>query len=147
MLAIIDRSRYTPFFLAADSNVRCGSFGDDNEVDIFHYNFTETSQFQVFCRVTWDTLLCWPPTRPGQTVHLPCPPRQGIDPTRTYQKLNSLLFPVARSHPIFDPTLQRSVRNRLVLSASRRTCRLQLLQTIRIEYTSVWLNSSAYGSL
>ncbi|XP_046437156.1 PDF receptor-like [Daphnia pulex] len=42
----------------------------------------ETSQFQVFCRVTWDTLLCWPPTRPGETVHLPCPPRQGIDPTQ-----------------------------------------------------------------
>ncbi|XP_059351983.1 PDF receptor-like [Daphnia carinata] len=42
----------------------------------------DTNQLEIFCRFTWDQLLCWPPTRPGHIVHLPCPPLKGIDPTQ-----------------------------------------------------------------
>lgn len=35
----------------------------------------------LYCPAIWDSLLCWPPARAGQVIHLPCPPLKGIDPT------------------------------------------------------------------
>ena len=53
---------------------------------------TTTETLTDFCHATWDQLLCWPPTRPGHAVHLPCPPLKGIDPTRTCTDFLSLYF-------------------------------------------------------
>ena len=39
---------------------------------------------EIFCKATWDEALCWPPAEAGQTVHLPCPPLNGFDPSSEY---------------------------------------------------------------
>ena len=108
---------------------------------------TETSQFQIFCRVTWDTLLCWPPTRPGETVHLPCPPRQGIDPTRTYQKLDSFTFStLPRFHPIFcSYPLVLCTERRLVKNGQTdvHTAIIAACNTYCMYKWHVWLMASA----
>ncbi|ESO82489.1 hypothetical protein LOTGIDRAFT_134519, partial [Lottia gigantea] len=35
----------------------------------------------IYCNGTWDTWLCWPPTKGGMKVKLPCPDRPGLIPT------------------------------------------------------------------
>ncbi|KAG0714853.1 Calcitonin receptor-like protein 1 [Chionoecetes opilio] len=39
-----------------------------------------------WCNATWDMVLCWPPTAPGDSAHLSCPPVKGVDPTKTVYK-------------------------------------------------------------
>ncbi|CAG9805319.1 unnamed protein product [Chironomus riparius] len=36
----------------------------------------------IYCNWTYDSLLCWPPTKSGETARLRCPPGRGIDPSK-----------------------------------------------------------------
>ncbi|XP_048754972.2 PDF receptor-like [Ostrea edulis] len=43
---------------------------------------SEMKTEEDWCRATWDTILCWPPVPPGQTVYMACPPYPGLDPNK-----------------------------------------------------------------
>lgn len=51
----------------------------------------------VFCNWTWDSVLCWPPTRAATTASQKCPKDRGIDPTSKSKSLvcvlKILIFP------------------------------------------------------
>ncbi|XP_061180385.1 PDF receptor-like [Saccostrea echinata] len=55
-----------------------------SEIDCIQTLETEmkTQEASDWCQATWDTILCWPPVPPGQTVYMACPPYPGLDPQK-----------------------------------------------------------------
>ncbi|XP_052247740.1 PDF receptor-like [Dreissena polymorpha] len=47
-------------------------------------NFDDQSliEEEVYCNVTWDTILCWPATEAGVTIRLPCLPLPRLGPEK-----------------------------------------------------------------
>lgn len=41
---------------------------------------------EIYCNGTFDSLLCWPATRAGETIRQNCPDLHGLDPTRFSEK-------------------------------------------------------------
>ena len=55
-------------------------------------NLTSPSDDNRFCPSVFDEFLCWPVTKVGERVYLPCPQNiRGLDPTSKPHLLNHLL--------------------------------------------------------
>uniref|UniRef100_A0AC34Q6R9 Calcitonin receptor n=1 Tax=Panagrolaimus sp. JU765 TaxID=591449 RepID=A0AC34Q6R9_9BILA len=48
--------------------------------------FGDTSDGDLWCNATWDTVLCWPATPANSSITLQCPPLKGLDPTKNITK-------------------------------------------------------------
>ncbi|CAB3365838.1 Hypothetical predicted protein [Cloeon dipterum] len=47
-----------------------------------HYAAYALPQEELFCNWTWDNVLCWPPTKAGETARQRCPQDKGVDLTK-----------------------------------------------------------------
>jgi hypothetical protein len=46
--------------------------------------------FTVYCNWTFDSFLCWPPTKAGELALQKCPPTKGLDPTSKFIKTKKI---------------------------------------------------------
>ncbi|XP_018026890.1 LOW QUALITY PROTEIN: calcitonin receptor-like protein 1 [Hyalella azteca] len=59
-------------------------FTSQEDCSAFHFDSTQAVLHHAGarCEATWDNILCWPPAPLGAQVFLPCPPFEGVDPTK-----------------------------------------------------------------